>query len=193
MTNKCGRALGRVASGFEKVVLPVSKVLNGVGVAMIMLIAVFIVADIILRVVFNSPTTGGYEIVQFAMVIMIFLAFPYTQHMKGNVTVELLIEHFSLRAQAIISVFMDIINLLFWGAIAYAGFAQAKAQYAKKVVSATLRIPIYPIVIVLAVGAAFFALVVVIDILRDLQRALLPRTILSESETVESTTGGSNH
>ncbi len=189
MTNKLSRMIGGLVSTLEKVIIPVSKALNAVGVATIMLISVFIVIDIILRAVFNSPITGGYELVEFSMVIVVFLAFSYTQVKKGHVSVELLTDHFPKPVQAILAIFTDLISLAFWGAIAYAGFAQAISQYEKNVVSGTLRLPVYPTVLVMAVGVTFFALVLIIDVFRDIQYSIMPRSYYESLKAKEKDSG----
>lgn len=184
MTNLFTRLIGKIIAIIEKPLVPVIKFINYVGVMTIMLISVFIVIDVVLRTALNSPITGGYELVQYAMIIVVFLALAYTQHVKGNVSVELLTEHFPMRVQAILSMLVNIVCTVFWGAVTYAGVLQAVAQYNKHVVSATLRIPVYPVVIILIIGTALYTIVSFVDVLKDLQMVCSPSAYLESLKAV---------
>ena len=187
MTNKFCNAMNRIVGAIERPLVPVIKVLNNIGVVVMFLVSIFIVVDVLMRALFDSPITGGYELVQFAMVIVVFLPLAFTQHVKGNVCVDMITDMLPGRVQAILAVFIDAVCAVFWGAITYSGILQTIAQHSKNVVSATLRIPVYPIVIILTIGAAFYTIVSLVDILKDLEEASQPKSYFDELKAARNT------
>lgn len=177
-SNRISNSFGAIADSVDKTIHPVSRVINGIGMGAITFDMVLIFIDVVCRKAFNTPIKGTYELVEFGMLIMIVLALAYTQMMKGHISVELIVEKFPKRVQAILEVFTNLICLGFWGAIAYQGFFQASEQVKKGITSANLMIPLWPFVIVLAVGCVCFSIVIFSDVLRSLRLATASKAYL---------------
>ena len=175
------RSLNRAHSAIGKAVYPLSRLLNIIGVGAMALVMCFIVVDVLMRKLFNRPILGSYEIVEYGMVVIVFLALAYTQMTKGHISVELIAERFPLRAQAVLEIIVNLIATAFWGSIAIAGIFQTQAQYAKHTVSATLLIPAYPFAFLMAVGCACFALVQLTDVLKAFELSVSSQKRLEEN------------
>jgi TRAP-type C4-dicarboxylate transport system permease small subunit len=133
---------------FKTSVYSVSKVLNAVGAGAMIFVMFFIVCDVIMRKFLNSPILGSYEIVEYAMVVMVFLALAYTQVEKGHISIELIFDIMPQKVKALLDVITNLIAFFFWGTISFTGFLQAAAQFHKKIVSATLLIPVWPFAVI---------------------------------------------
>ena len=56
--------INRIYSTVSKVIYPLSKALNIIGVGVMAFVMLFIVADVLMRKLFNRPILGSYEIVE---------------------------------------------------------------------------------------------------------------------------------
>ena len=187
-TNRFSNAVGTIATGVEKVIHPASKAINYAGMAAISFVMMLVVVEVISRKAFSQPVLGAYELVEFGMVTMVVLAFAYTQMLKGHIDVELIVEKFPLRMQAILETFTNLICLGFWGVIAYQAFYHMADQQYKGITSANLLVPIWPFVLILAIGCVCFSIVIFSDVLRSLQKATAPKAyLLSLKEKSEET------
>ncbi len=61
---------------FDKIASGVAKLANAVGTLMIVLLIAMVNYEIVARGVFNKPFRGTYEVVQFTMVLIVFLQLP---------------------------------------------------------------------------------------------------------------------
>lgn len=162
--------LDLAASLIEKIIFPISKAINALGVGAMVFVMLFTVLDVTLRKAINQPILGTYEIVEFAMVLIVFLGIAYTQKEKGHVSIELLTEKFPQKVQAYLQIIMYLICFCFWLLISIASVIQAKVQWQGGNFSATLFIPTYPFVLAVGIGSFVMALVLLADIIREIQK-----------------------
>jgi TRAP-type mannitol/chloroaromatic compound transport system permease small subunit len=66
------RVLGRVSSGL----IVISAGANAIGTIVVLVLVLVLNADVVARGVFNDPFRGVYEVVQFSMVLIVFLQLP---------------------------------------------------------------------------------------------------------------------
>jgi TRAP-type mannitol/chloroaromatic compound transport system permease small subunit len=66
------RVLGRVPSGL----IVISAGANAIGTIVVLVLVLVLNADVVARGVFNDPFRGVYEVVQFSMVLIVFLQLP---------------------------------------------------------------------------------------------------------------------
>ncbi len=165
--------LGLAASMMERVVYPVNKALNALGVGSMMFVMLFTVLDVVLRKTINKPILGSYEIVEYGMILIVFFGIAYTQMEKGHIAVEMLVEKFPPKIQAITEALMYFVCFVFWVLISIAGVIQAKTQWLGGNVSATLLIPNFPFLILLSIGSLMMALTLVADLLRTVQKEVV--------------------
>lgn len=67
-----GQLLNRASS----VLVAVASVANAVGTIVVLLLVAVLNADVVARGVFNDPFRGVHEVVQFSMVLIVFLQLP---------------------------------------------------------------------------------------------------------------------
>jgi TRAP-type C4-dicarboxylate transport system permease small subunit len=114
------------------------------------------VCDIFLRFVFNKPINGTFELTEYAMIIIVFMAIPWATTRNVHVRVDLLTGKFSAKKQTIIyaiSCFLSMIITFLFGWYTYPEILYA---YDIQFKSDMLDIPTYPFYIIIMIG--FFLL-----------------------------------
>ncbi len=151
---------------FDRWYSTVIKGLLAIGTTVLAAMMFFIMTDVLLRYVFNSPILGSYEIVEYMMALLIPFGVVYCAHTKSHVAVDILFDRFPKRFQGIISVLTSLAVFLFFVLIAWQNILFIKESYAQKITSGVLYIPVYPFVTALAVGFVALCLVLLIDFLK---------------------------
>lgn len=164
--------LGKAADLLNKVVRPVSGVLHGIGVAVLVVIMFLTAADVIGRYVFNRPILGAVELIEFMMAIVVAFCIAYCAVMKGHVRVELVVERLPQRAQAIIDSITSLLGFGLFSLIAWRSFVHLNVVFDSKATSLVLLIPVFPFVGVVTLCSAMFALVLLADFLNFLSQAV---------------------
>jgi TRAP-type C4-dicarboxylate transport system permease small subunit len=155
---------------FEKIVNTASYWLNWVaGVGLVAMLAL-ITADIIGNKVFKSPVPGAIEFVGFLGVIVIGCAIAHTQVMNGHIEVEFLVRRLSRKAQNIVICIMSILGIALFVVLAWRSVDYGIKLKASGEVSMTQEIPFYPFVHVIALCCVLVALVLVVQLLKNIVR-----------------------
>ncbi len=124
------------------------------------------VADVTGRYVFSNPIKGAWELVGFMLVGASAFALGYCQIRKGHIRVDFLLKRFPQKMQAVLTILANFLglvafSLLCWQAVLY---MQYYLSITRGNATDTLHIPLYPFVLVLAIGAGMLALVLLFDL-----------------------------
>ena len=116
-------------------------------------LALYITAEVILRYVFNRPSIWTWDILIICMCVLVVLGGGYTLLHRGHVMVDVLVGRFSPRARAIIDlvtsgVFFFAIGYLLWIAIGRA----EHSVLTRELYSTLWEPPLYPLRVVVAIG-----------------------------------------
>ena len=130
-------------------------------------------ADVIGRVVFNSPVKGTPEIVSFSIVIILWLQAAYAIRSGGMIWVDALHVHLPNRVQHACDVFGALLGIVFfalvcWGSLDPALYAWTSNEFEGE---GALRVPVWPARFLVVLGsflAAFNYLLLVIERFRTL-------------------------
>lgn len=161
----------KIASRLESGVITTNKIMAyaaGVALTAMMLLTV---ADVIGRYVFSKPIRGTYELVGFLLVGAGSLGLGYCQVKKGHIRVDFLLQYFPKSIHNVVAIIAH-----FLGFIAFSLLCWRCALFAKYYLSATgnatdtLGIPLFPFVVVLAVGTGMLALVLLFDLIHLLTK-----------------------
>jgi TRAP-type C4-dicarboxylate transport system permease small subunit len=163
--DQASRALGKVAN-------PLSYILLYVGAVILTAMMVLVAVAVIMRYVFNNPILGDLEVITFMLVGLISFSLAYCAVMKGHVSVTVLVTRLPYRAQVIISFFMNLITLGFIVMIAWYSVEQAIVLWRRSAATIIFKVPIFPFALVLAFGSGVFALVMVVELLDSLSKAV---------------------
>ena len=151
-----------------------ARVLNGVGLLSLVILALVTVTDVVGRYLFNRPLLGALELSELLMVFLAFACFAYTELQNGHVEIDMLVNRFAPRGRALCEGFAALLSTGLWGAIAWRTALQAQKVYALGETTSNLLLPVSPFLWTAAVGSAVFALVLLVRMLQALRRVVQP-------------------
>lgn len=121
--------------------------------AMIFLMMLLVVANALLRFLFNEPIAGTLEITESLLTILIFLSLALTQYEGGHVRVLLLVKHFPASIRRAAKFTAMVLGVIFFAWCTYAawGFAM-KSWVMDEHEWGTIQFPLYPVKFVVVAG-----------------------------------------
>ena len=143
-----------------------SEIISWIAVAMVIIMALMYVVDVAGRLIFSSQMKGTFEIAQFMLCMIVFIAYPYAQVRRGHIHVGFIMNNVPKKPKYIILAFG-----FFWGAIccgivAYALWTQGIFTQESGKASQVLQIPFYPIYYASAALMGFFGFTILMDLIR---------------------------
>lgn len=164
--------IGKWAQFAEAVIVFASRFMNNIGAVVLVAMMLMTVADVSMRYLFNHPILGSVEITNYMMVSLAFLGMAWCAVKKGNVKVDVVVEHFSPRVQGIFDSVTCFFSLAIVSLIAGYNFLEARDKMVWYETSDILKVPSYPFLLVLATGSAVLCLVLVINLIQFLRKAV---------------------
>ena len=151
----------------------IARALLVVAAVLAFLLCFLVCADVIGRVVFNSPVKGTPEIVSFSIVIILWLQAAYAIRSGGMIWVDAVHVHLPNRVQRACEVLGALLGVAFfslvcWGSLDPALYAWNSNEFEGE---GALRVPVWPARLMVLVGsflAAFNYLLVAIGRVRAL-------------------------
>ncbi len=122
-------------------------------------------ANIVSRLIW-TPVRGTFELMGFFGAIVTAFALGHTQLRRGHIAVDVLINTFSEKTKAALTIINSIICLAFFGIAAWQLAKKATTLMTTGEVTETLRIIYYPFTYAVAFGCAVVALVFLRELLR---------------------------
>ena len=128
----------------------------------------YTVLDVILRYVFNRPFSGSLEITEFAMAVIVFLGIGYCGWLGGHVAVDIFERPLEDPRLRFVPVILSLVSAVLFAMIAY--LTTADAINASHRISNMMRWPHWPFQLTVALGAALYAIVLVIQGVQQMRR-----------------------
>ena len=144
------RVLEDIAGTIEKIFHPINKKLSFIICTVLAFMVLYVVSDVLVRIVSHRSLTGAIEIQEFALVIIAFLGFTREEGNRDHIRIDLFVNHLPKWVRNMLdNLFYLVVSVLFtimsW---------QTAIQITKKltVVSFALKIPISIFIGIAAVG-----------------------------------------
>ncbi|MBW2029320.1 MAG: TRAP transporter large permease subunit [Deltaproteobacteria bacterium] len=157
-----------ISNSFERVVSPLGRIMDSVGRVILASMVLLITSDVVLRYFFNRPIKGSYELVEFMMVILVYLGLAYTQTRKAHVAINLLTVKLSKGRLAVTSSATNFLCTVIFSIITWRCALQAEALRSSGTSSDTLFIPNYPFMWVVVFGSVVLSLIFLKDTIGSL-------------------------
>ena len=137
--------------------------LSGVAAAAVLMMLVVTVGNIVLRLL-GQPFSGTFEVVGMLSVIVNGLALAEAQRRKSHIAIDLIIGRAPIRAQLWAGAIVTVVS-----AVMFALLAQQLVSYGMNLrdagsVSESLRLPYWPLALVLALGVCGLLLALLSDL-----------------------------
>ncbi len=147
---------------------------SGKAVAYLVLVGmVILVWEVVSRYIFNHPTMWAHGISQRLFAVYYILAGAYVLRYNRHVSVDTLYNRFSLRTKAILSLVGSIFFFAFCGVLLWTGIDFAWTSLSQLEPDETpWRAPVYPVKIILALGAFLILVQGLAKFCRDLVTAV---------------------
>ena len=148
-----------------KILRFISKLLNiiaGISVTIMMLLTV---ADVLLRAG-GHPIIGTFEIVALLLALVIGFGIPQVSLDRGHVYMDFLLEKLSKRGKNVMNTITRLFCIIFFLPLGYNLFNVGARFHASGEVSATIKIPFYPVAYGVAVCCLLECCVLIFDIVR---------------------------
>jgi len=129
-----------------------------VGAVAMLFIMFLTVADVIGRSFFTWPITGTYELSRYFLVVTVLLGIAYAQQTGQHVAVDYFVSKLPVRVHFIFEVISTSLGLVFFALVTWQGWEGGWNSVQAKSVSDTLHIPLYPFEFLIAVGAFFLCI-----------------------------------
>jgi TRAP-type transport system small permease protein len=127
--------------------------------AVAMLFMMFLtVADVIGRSFFTWPITGTYELSRYFLVVIVLLGIAYAQQTGQHVAVDYFVLKLPPRGQFVFEAISTSLGLVFFALVTWQGWEGGWNSVQTQSVSDTLHIPSYPFEFLIAVGAFFLCI-----------------------------------
>ena len=161
----------------EKVTSPPCKLLHGISMVLLLLLMFLTVGDVVGRYVVGiipgfGPIPGTFELTEFMLAVAVLTAIGHTQVKREHISIDLVIVMFPPRVRAIIDSVTNLLSLAIFVLVTWQTIKYAQLLYASNDVSAVLRLPVYPFLIVAATGTFVFCLAMLSTFLQSLKEAI---------------------
>jgi TRAP-type C4-dicarboxylate transport system permease small subunit len=152
--------LNKAAARYIAVAKAVSWVCGFIASIAAVCVVFITVSDVIMRYFFNNPLNGSFELTEYLMVIIVFMAIPWATMRGAHVRIDLITRMFTKRKQAILYAISCLLSMIISFLIAWYTVPEAKYAYHLNQKSDMLNIPTYPFYFFIAIG--FFILLFIL-------------------------------
>lgn len=161
----------------ERITSPPNKWLHWIAMVILLLLMFLTVGDVIGRYLVGfvpgfGPIPGAFELTEFMLAIAVLTAIGYTQVKGEHISIDIFTSKFSPRLQSIIDSLTNFFSLVIFVLVTWQTVKYAQLLYESHDVSGVLRVPVYPFLIVAAIGSLMFCLAMLSSFLKSLKKAI---------------------
>lgn len=111
-----------------------------------------VVSNVFLRVIWRSPISGVIDYVNVLSALTIALALAYCALKNGHIMIDLVVEKWPTRAQAVVDSLISLLSLAFWAVATWYTVEYGITMMKTAVVMSTASIPVYPVLYLISLG-----------------------------------------
>ncbi len=115
---------------------------------------------------FGMPVRGTFEVMGFMGALIFALSFGYSHEKKEHIYVSILFDLFPPGVQRAARKINALLTIVFFALLSFQLVKNALNLKAVEEVSETLRIPYYPIILVLAFGAGYLVVLIILELFK---------------------------
>ena len=158
----------KLANRLSKAIYPASRWSIIFGTVALFVLLVVVVVDVTLRSAISLPIPGNIEIIGTTLVIVFFAGYAYAEMKGQHIQVSAITSRFSERVQHIVTTNGYVLIFAVAGLIAWQYYAQAMFEKFCDVVTRSLHMPTWPVLVVACALLALFAIAALISFLKSL-------------------------
>ncbi|NLC77985.1 MAG: TRAP transporter small permease [Clostridia bacterium] len=150
---------------FSSLVFSLSRFLDRIAAFCIVITMLLVVANVIMRVLFNKPILGTMEFVGFFTAVAVGLALAMCAVGKGHIAVDLLVDRLKPKARFLIDTMVYLLTVIFLGACGWGLVLYGADSAARGLVSPTTQTPVHLFIYLVALGFFTYALVQLVKLM----------------------------
>lgn len=154
----------------EKISYAVNRFANGISGVVILLVMLMTVIDVLGRFLLNSPLPGTIEVVELALVVILFLAFGFTEESDMHVSIDTLYEIFPKSIQLVLYEIGGVISFITAALMGWQLYVYAVRMMTGGYISAVLSIPYGPVAFIAALGSLCYALAIFSNMIKMIKK-----------------------
>jgi TRAP-type mannitol/chloroaromatic compound transport system permease small subunit len=136
---------------------------------LILLICIVIFIEIVMRTVFNNPTTWTFETTKFLFIISTFLAAGHLLRDRGHIGVDIFYSKFSRKGQVLVDILTFPFFVLFIGSLVFFGFEFAFDSLMKFESTGSVWDPVvFPVKFAVPIGATLLMLQGICNLIEEI-------------------------
>lgn len=164
-----GKLLSAIGNGYDRLL----RVLNYISVIIIFLTSLWITGDVVGRYFFNSPIPGTTELIETAILAIVFFGITYTLQQGRHIRTDVLVRRFPSAVVHWSTVLGCLIGVVSFALVCKFGWEAAwKAWLVKEFEGVQLRVPTYPSRFVMVLGSGLLVIQFTIDLIKSIKRAI---------------------
>ena len=157
--------------GLERVIEPASRWAFRLAMLVMALMMIPVFVDVILRYVSDGSLEGAYELEEFSLALVSFLALASIQAQKEHINITFVTDHLSAKVRLLLETFVWCASAPLVLMLAWRMAVAALGKYDVGEVSFDLELPIWPCMMVCAAGMALFGLYILAQALENLGKS----------------------
>jgi len=159
--------VGNVTTLFVKIKSTIHKMslwALGLGMGWVLVMMFLTTLDVGGRYFFSSPIPGAIEMSEFMLAIFGVLGIAYTHGAGANVKVTMLTGKLPVRGASLLELITGLLSFQIVAMLVWYGVVMGMEEFRNGTTTDTLAIPIYPLHLLLSVGAFLLALEILLTI-----------------------------
>ena len=156
---------------FERFVHSLSRLCDRIAQCAVVAMMLIISANIVLRL-FWRPIYGTYDVVTLLGSIVVAFALGYCAIQRAHIAVEIVMDFFPPRFQAIVGSITGILSVGLFGIITWQCGVYGADMWKRGEVTMSVYIPIHPFIFGVGFGCAVLCMVCIVDLVSALDRAV---------------------
>lgn len=139
--------------------------------ALLFFMMLIITIEAVLRYGFNTSLVWPYEVTEYSMVAITFLALAYVQARRRNIAVEVVVTRLSPKFQAWLNIIISALGITYFSLIIYGvwGMAYESLKYGLRSTTAA-HLPLFPSELMVPLGSFVLCLQFLADIAADIRQ-----------------------
>lgn len=129
-----------------------------VGMIVLLFMMLLTAGDVLGRAILTRPIPGSYEVSGYMLAVIVLLGLGYAQQAEANVRVEFFTDKLPRNIQGYLVAIFALLSAVFFALVVWQGVKESLNTLSVGSTSDILHIPAYPFQFLVAVGALFLAL-----------------------------------
>jgi TRAP-type transport system small permease protein len=169
--------MSKVNTWVERYFFPPIKAIHKFGYYVLFLLMFLTCGDIIGRYLAGTvpgfgPIPGTFELTEFALAIVVFASIGYTEILKQHISIDVVTARFPKRVQAYLDCVIYLAMIIMFSLVAWQSIVYAGHLVEGQNVSGVLSIPIWPFLIIVAIGSIIYTLALVVSLIGSIAKAV---------------------